>query len=59
LVGDTFLAGPSHVQRVERAGVSACRVSSCRHNQAFECTADLVRFDTVNDGIECATFSES
>lgn len=55
---DTFFARTSHVaKRPAEAGVGACKVSACRHNQDLECTANLVRIGRHAGHAECLTFS--
>lgn len=40
---DTFLAAEPHARNRERhAGVGACKLPSCRHNDDYECTAEQI-----------------
>lgn len=50
---DTFLDRGPHVRDVSRpAGVGACKVASCRHNDDLECAAPSIRVGTPR----CLTF---
>jgi hypothetical protein len=57
---DTYFgnAGSSHVKAVQRtAGVGACKVSDCRHNDDYECVADKITVGSASNSISCLTYS--
>jgi hypothetical protein len=39
------------------AGVGACKVDSCSHNQALECTMQNVQMGSHNNHADCMSFS--
>jgi len=54
---DTFFEHKSHSREAKRiAGVGACKVSSCRHNNDFECTAEGVSVGFSDGKINCLTY---
>ncbi len=56
---DTFFvaSGKGGIQDV-RGEVGACRVSGCRYNKAFECTAaDGIRVGHRGHEVDCLTFA--
>ncbi|HEY8943151.1 MAG TPA: DUF1540 domain-containing protein [Polyangiaceae bacterium] len=53
---DTFMASGAHARSATQAGVGACKVSSCKHNQDFECTAERVQIGNHQDHADCLTF---
>jgi hypothetical protein len=55
---DTFLAAPRHSRSLRTAGVGACKVVGCRHNDDFECQAQSISVDRRSDGVECTTFEQ-
>lgn len=38
------------------AGVGACKISECRHNDHLECRASSIRVGHLIDDIDCQTF---
>lgn len=55
---DTFLSSFEHTHEVNQmAGVGACKVSDCVHNNEFECAADNVSIGIVDGEVKCLTFS--
>lgn len=38
------------------AGVGACKVRSCQHNLDYECMADGIAVEHVNEDISCLTY---
>lgn len=54
---DTFLKGSAgHTHRGQKAGVGACKVTGCRHNDDFECTADSIGVGMAQGSVNCMTF---
>lgn len=55
---DTFFGTPTH-SRVHslRAGVGACKVMACRHNDDLECQAESIRVARQGTEVRCMTFS--
>lgn len=39
------------------AGVGACRMSSCKHNEKFECSAKGIAVSIVTDHPDCVTYA--
>lgn len=56
---DTYLAGSKHVQKSAQlqAGIGACKTSTCKFNDDFECNADSIRVGMVSSGVNCMTFT--
>jgi hypothetical protein len=57
---DTYFgsAGASHTKAIQRtAGVGACKVSGCRHNDDFECMAEHITVGSMSDAVSCLTYS--
>lgn len=55
---DTFFEAGSHTREMNRiAGVGACKVAGCTHNDDFECVADSIDVARSDQGIACMTFS--
>ena len=38
------------------AGVGACKVSACQHNDSLECTATSISVGHQSDEVDCLTF---
>lgn len=59
---DTYfsLADPSaHSKANQRqAGVGACKMSECLHNDDYECVAEKISVGHVMDRINCLTYSQ-
>lgn len=57
---DTYFgsAGVSHTKAIQRtAGVGACKVSDCRHNEDYECVAEQISVGQSTNVISCLTYS--
>ncbi|MEW5250182.1 DUF1540 domain-containing protein [Microbulbifer sp. 2201CG32-9] len=54
---DTYFANSSHTLSSRAAGVGACKVTSCSHNDDFECSADSILMDTNGTSVRCMTYS--
>ena len=51
---DTFVVGPGHVRDTVRpAGVGACKVTTCKHNDDLECQAPQIQVGRH----DCLTFT--
>jgi len=55
---DTFFVAPRHSRSLRMAGVGACKVTGCRHNDDLECQATAIRVDRNVDGVACTTFEK-
>lgn len=54
---DTYVVTGRHVSDgVSPAGVGACKVDVCQHNQNLECTASTIRVEDQDGTVECGTF---
>lgn len=54
---DTFLAGPGKGGYPGcSGGVGACKVATCKHNRALECTADGILVEPAAGQPQCRTF---
>lgn len=59
---DTFFSANNHVARQSRiAGVGACKVYACRHNEGYECTAEHIYVGYAGEGhyIGCLTYART
>ena len=55
---DTFLGGASsHTKSGRTAGVGACKVIGCTHNDDFECMAPRVTVGFKGNSVDCLTFA--
>jgi len=55
---DTFLDSSKRAMETGQvAGVGACKVSGCKYNKDFECTADTITVSYKEDRIKCMTYS--
>jgi hypothetical protein len=54
---DTFLRSGEHCHRADRAGVGACKVKACKHNDDLECQAPAIRVGHREGRVECLTFT--
>jgi Domain of Unknown Function (DUF1540) len=52
---DTFMESQCHCQGGEKAGVGACKVDWCTHNDDFECQTDSVNIGQVGSDVMCMT----
>lgn len=53
---DTFYQGSRHARDHHDAGVGACKVADCRHNDDYECQTDTISVGIVGDAAECITY---
>jgi len=54
---DTFLGAPRHARNSKQsAGVGACKVTGCMHNEDYECVADSIRVGLTADTVNCLTY---
>jgi hypothetical protein len=54
---DTFFDTNNHNKETKRnAGVGACKVSACKYNNDFECTASNIKVGFSHQKINCLTF---
>lgn len=53
---DTFYPGPAHTAKHYEAGVGACKVIDCRHNDEYECQADAISIGLLQNTAMCETF---
>ena len=54
---DTVLCNSAAVHDLGvRAGVGACKVSGCQHNDDLECAADGIMVGLTDSGIRCLTY---
>ncbi|MBU0594287.1 MAG: DUF1540 domain-containing protein [Gammaproteobacteria bacterium] len=55
---DTFLQGPRHTRNAQQsAGIGACKIMGCKHNDDLECMADSVKVGMIKNEANCMTFS--
>jgi hypothetical protein len=55
---DTYFRNPTHAKEKQRtAGVGACKVAACQHNNDFECGADSIHVSHVGADVNCITFA--
>ncbi len=55
---DTFMAGSPHTRKTQQiAGIGACKTTSCKHNEDFECVAESIQVGMVKNEANCMTFS--
>ncbi len=56
---DTFMPAGRHTNETRRiAGVGACKVVGCRHNDDLECEADEIQVGRSGNAIICQTFEK-
>lgn len=54
---DTFFGNAQHAHDTKhKAGVGACKVSGCRHNDDYECTAPKISVGYQGQDISCLSF---
>ena len=53
---DTFFKSMVPGGVIDTAGVGACKVSACRHNKNFECSAAGIHVGCLNNHANCLTF---
>lgn len=57
---DTFLKATVHTQeRQHIAGVGACKVTACLHNEDYECCADHVDVGLEDDTVRCMSYARA
>jgi hypothetical protein len=45
---DTYVKEAQHIRKADRiAGIGACKVSGCKHNEDFECMTDNIQVGMV------------
>jgi hypothetical protein len=55
---DTYFRESRHIRKDDQiAGIGACKIGSCKFNDDFECMADSIRVDKVQNQVSCMTFS--
>jgi len=56
---DTFVknGGTKGGKMTEIAGVGACKMEDCQHNEGLYCTASSIQVEQTADGAVCATYS--
>lgn len=55
---DTFFETKKHTKETKRvAGVGACKVNECKHNNDFECTANNIAVGLAKQKINCLTYT--
>lgn len=54
---DTFYDNDSHTHSSRTAGVGACKMADCDHNDDFECVADRIQVGTRGDSVNCLTYT--
>ncbi|MFS2134466.1 DUF1540 domain-containing protein [Duganella sp. Dugasp56] len=56
---DTFLDSAPHSKAEQRtAGVGACKVSACRHNDDYECMTDHITIGRDSNSVRCLTYQQ-
>ncbi len=51
-----MFTAPLHAHRKERAGVGACKVIQCIHNEDLECQASSIDVGFANGLADCMTY---
>lgn len=55
---DTFFGNSHHTHSARTAGVGACKMEDCQHNDDFECAADSIQVGKNGDGsVNCLTYT--
>lgn len=55
---DTYMSASDHTREAQRmAGVGACKVTACSHNDDFECMAESIDVGLQGGTVRCLTFS--
>lgn len=54
---DTFFGNAHHTHSHRTAGVGACKMTDCKHNDDFECIADSIRVGTSDGSVNCLTYT--
>jgi hypothetical protein len=56
---DTFLGTERHIKETKRiAGVGACKVSNCKFNDDYECSAPNISVGLKEGKVNCLTFTK-
>lgn len=56
---DTFFQFKKHAKETRRiAGVGACKVQDCRHNEDFECTENAIKVGLVSNQVKCLNYAK-
>lgn len=56
---DTFMSSTIHTKAMEqRAGVGACKVMGCTHNEDYECMASSISVGMLGQEVDCLTFAK-
>lgn len=53
---DTFMQGAQRARVGGRAGIGACKTTSCKFNDGLECMTDTIRVGLVQNEVNCMTF---
>jgi hypothetical protein len=54
---DTFFGATQHARDAgRRAGVGACKVTGCKHNDDYECSAPKIAVGYQGKNIQCLSF---
>lgn len=55
---DTFFSNQTHTREKQRiAGVGACKVSGCRYNEDYECSASDIQVGYQDGNINCLVYA--
>lgn len=55
---DTYFEAQKHSKETKRiAGVGACKIAACKHNNDFECMAPKIIVSFSNQKVNCMTYS--
>jgi hypothetical protein len=55
---DTFMNESHHIHDTKRvAGIGACKATSCKFNDDFECMTETIRIGMVMNEANCMTFA--
>jgi hypothetical protein len=54
---DTYMGSSNHAKPTQvKAGVGACKVTGCTHNDDFECMAEHINVGYRGSSVHCLTF---
>ncbi len=55
---DTFMPESRHVKMTQTvAGIGACKTTTCKFNEDFECMTESIRVGMVRNEVNCMTFA--
>lgn len=55
---DTFMAGAERARKsAQSAGIGACKMASCKHNEDLECMAESIKVGMIKNEANCITFA--